>query len=182
MSKKLLLALAALMAVFAAVVAMQPAEFRVERATTIAAPQHSVFAHVNDFHAWQAWSPWAKLDPAAKATFAGPREGTGAIFNWSGNDVIGEGRMTLTESRPSDLIRIKLDFLRPMDGTSEIEFAFKPQGDATAVTWAMSGRHNFIEKAFCLFLNIDKMVGSDFEKGLANLKSVAESAQTATAK
>jgi hypothetical protein len=184
MYKKLIVALVLAAAVFAIVVAVQPDEFRVERSTTVAAPAGAVFAQVNDFHNWQAWSPWAKLDPAAKATFDGPTAGTGAVFNWSGNDDIGEGRMTLTESRPSEFIRIKLDFLRPMEGTSNIEFGFRPAGDATKVTWAMNGRHTFIEKAFCLVLNLDRMVGRDFEKGLANLKAVVEkaSAQEAAAR
>jgi uncharacterized protein YndB with AHSA1/START domain len=177
MLKKILIALAAIVIVLVAVVAMQPSEFRVTRTATISAPVADVFAQVNDFHHWQAWSPWAKLDPAAKATFEGPRAGPGAIFSWAGNDKVGEGRMTLTESQPSELIRIKLDFVKPMEGTSTTEFTFKPAGDQTAVTWTMTGHRNFVAKAVCLFMDIDKMVGSDFEKGLANLKSVVETAR-----
>jgi uncharacterized protein YndB with AHSA1/START domain len=177
MLKKILIALAAIVVVLVAVVAMQPSEFRVTRTATISAPPADVFAQVNDFHHWQAWSPWAKLDPAAKATFEGPQAGPGAIFSWAGNDKVGEGRMTLTESRPSELIRIKLDFMKPMEGTSTTEFTFKPAGDQTAVTWTMTGHRNFVAKAVCLFMDIDKMVGGDFEKGLANLKSVAETAR-----
>ena len=177
MLKKILIALAAIVVVLVAVVAVQPSEFRVTRTATISAPAADVFAQVNDFHHWQAWSPWAKLDPAAKATFEGPRAGPGAIFSWAGNDKVGEGRMTLTESRPSELIRIKLDFVKPMEGTSTTEFTFKPAGDQTAVTWTMTGHRNFVAKAVCLFMDIDKMVGGDFEKGLANLKSVVETAR-----
>ena len=179
MLKKALIVLAAIVVVFIAVVAMQPSEFHVTRSAIVRAPAPDVFAHVNDFQNWQEWSPWAKLDPAAKASFEGPRAGTGAVFAWAGNDKIGEGRMTLTESRPSELIRIKLDFVKPMEGTSIAEFTFKPEGDQTAVTWTMTGHNNFIAKAVCLFMNLDKTVGGDFEKGLANLKSVVEAARKA---
>jgi len=131
---------------------------------------------VNDFHNWEAWSPWAKLDPAAKATFEGPSTGTGAIFKWAGNKEVGEGSMTITESRPSDLIRIKLEFLRPFEATNSAEFTFKPEGNRTAVTWSMEGKNNFIAKAVCLFMNMDKMVGGQFEQGLAQMKAVVEAA------
>jgi Polyketide cyclase / dehydrase and lipid transport len=131
---------------------------------------------VNDFHNWEAWSPWAKLDPAAKATFEGPSTGTGAIFKWTGNKEVGEGSMTITESRPSDLIRIKLEFLRPFEATNSAEFTFKPEGNRTAVTWSMEGKNNFIAKAVCLFMNMDKMVGGQFEQGLAQMKAVVEAA------
>ena len=178
MLKKILLGFAALLVVFLVVVAMQPNEYRVARTAAVAAPPDRVFAQVNDFHNWEAWSPWAKLDPNAKATFEGPRSGQGAVFMWAGNDEVGEGRMTLTESRPNDLIRIKLDFVKPMEGTSDVEFTFKPQGGqanvTTNVTWAMSGRHTFVSKAICLFMNQDKMLGGYFEKGLASLKTVVE--------
>ena len=177
MIKKILLGFAALIVVFLIVVALQPNEYQVARTAAVAAAPERVFAQVNDFHNWEAWSPWAKLDPNAKATFEGPRSGQGAAFIWAGNNEIGEGRMTVTESRPSDLIRIKLDFVKPMEGTSDVEFTFKPQGNDTAVTWTMSGRNNFIGKAICLFMNQDKMLGAYFEKGLASLKSVVEGAR-----
>jgi hypothetical protein len=177
MRKKILIGLGVLVVVFiafAAVVALQPADFRIVRAATISAPPEVVFAQVNDFHKWQAWSPWAKLDPAAKNTFEGPSAGTGAIFSWAGNDKVGEGRMTLTESHPNDLIRIKLEFVKPFEATNTTEFTFKPEGNQTEVTWSMSGRNNFIGKAFCLLMNMDKTVGGDFEKGLADMKAIAE--------
>jgi hypothetical protein len=176
MFKKILLGLAALVAVFLVIVAMQPDEFRVSRSATVTAPPARVFAQVNDFHNWEAWSPWAKLDPNAKATFEGPQSGEGAVFIWAGNNEVGEGRMTLMQSRPSESIRIKLDFVKPMEGTSDVEFTFKPQNNDTVVTWTMSGQNNFIGKAICLIMNQDKMIGGYFEKGLANLKSVVESA------
>ena len=178
MVKKILIAVAALVAVFVigfvGVVAMQPSEFRIERSATMAAPADKVFAQVNDFHNWQSWSPWAKLDPAAKNSFEGPAAGEGAIFRWIGNDEVGEGSMTITESRPSDLIRLKLQFVKPMEDTADTEFTFKPDGDQTKVTWTMSGKNNFVGKAFCLFMNMDEMIGSKFEEGLASMKSVVE--------
>jgi hypothetical protein len=175
MFKKILLGLAALIAVFLIVVAMQPDEFRVSRSASVAASPDRVFAQVNDFHNWQAWSPWAKLDPNAKATFEGPPAGEGAVFIWAGNNEVGEGRMTVMQSRPSELVLIKLDFVKPMEGTSDVEFTFKPQNNDTVVTWTMSGQNNFIGKAICLIMNQDKMIGGYFEKRLANLKPPAPS-------
>jgi hypothetical protein len=176
MLKKILIALVAIVVVFVGVVAMQPSEFRIARTATISAPAPAVFAQVNDFHNWEAWSPWAKLDPAAKNSFEGPSAGTGAIFRWAGNREVGEGSMTITENRPSDLIRITLEFLKPFRATNTAEFTFKPDGDQTAVTWSMAGKNNFISKAICLFMNMDKMVGGKFEEGLAQMKSVVEAA------
>jgi hypothetical protein len=176
MLKKILITLVAIVVVFVVVVAMQPSDFRVARTATISALAPAVFAQVNDFHNWEAWSPWAKLDPAAKNSFEGPSAGIGAIFRWAGNKEVGEGSMTITESRPSDLIRIKLEFLKPFAATNSAEFTFKPDGDQTAVTWSMAGKNNFISKAICLFMNMDKMVGGKFEEGLAQMKSVVEAA------
>jgi uncharacterized protein YndB with AHSA1/START domain len=175
---KILLGVAAVIVlvvgVLALIVAMQPSEFRIERSTTIAAPAPAVFAQVNDFHNWQAWSPWAKLDPAAKNSFEGAPAGQGAMFAWAGNSKVGEGRMTITESRPSELVRIKLEFVKPFAATNTAEFTFKPAGDRTAVTWSMFGHNNFISRAVFLFVNMDKALGSEFEKGLASMKSAAE--------
>ncbi len=176
MLKKILIAIAAIVVVFVVVVAIQPSEFRIVRSATISAPAPAVFAQVNDFHNWEAWSPWAKVDPAMKQAYEGPPAGTGAIYTWAGNDQVGEGRMTLTESRPSDLIRIKLEFLKPFAATNTAEFTFKPEGNQTVVTWSMTGKNNFIAKAVHLFMNMDKMVGGKFEEGLANIKSVVEAA------
>jgi len=176
MFKKILIGLAVIVVVFVVIVALQPSEFRVERSATISAPAPAVFAQVNDFHKWEAWSPWAKLDPAAKNSFEGPSAGNGAIFRWAGNHEVGEGSMTIIESRPSELIRIKLEFLKPFAGTNTAEFAFRSEGNQTAVTWSMFGTNNFIAKAFCLFMSMDKIVGGQFEKGLASMKSVVETA------
>jgi uncharacterized protein YndB with AHSA1/START domain len=172
--KKLLLVIGGVVVLFLGIVAAQPSEYRVSRSATIAAPAEEVFPQVNNLHNWDAWSPWAKLDPAAKNSFEGPSEGTGAIFKWSGNDQIGEGKMTIIESRPDELVRFKLEFVRPFEDTSTSEFTFQPKGDQTAVTWSMSGHKNFVNKAVCLFMNMDKMLGGDFEKGLAQMKAVVE--------
>jgi uncharacterized protein YndB with AHSA1/START domain len=176
MIKKILLVLAVLLVVFLGIVALQPADFRVVRSATIAAAPAAVFAQVNDMHKWQTWSPWAKLDPAAKNTFEGPPAGTGATFAWAGNSAVGEGRMTVTESRPDERVRFRLDFLKPMAATSTAEFTFKPDGKQTVVTWSMEGKNNFLAKAFCLFMNMDKMVGGQFEQGLANLNAATVAA------
>jgi uncharacterized protein YndB with AHSA1/START domain len=174
MLKKFLIALVAIVGAFLVVVVRQPSDFRIERTATMAAPQADVFAQVNDLHKWDAWSPWAKLDPDARMTFEGPEAGQGAAMVWAGNDKVGEGKMTLVESRPNDAIKFEVDFVKPFEGTMNSEFAFKAEGDQTAVTWAMTGHHNFIEKAFCLVMNGEKMIGDDLEKGLAQLKTVAE--------
>ncbi len=173
---KILIGVVVVIGVFAVIVAMRPSDFRVERSAVVAAPAPVVFAQVNDLHNWDAWSPFAKLDPAAKQTFEGPRAGTGAALAWAGNKQVGEGRMTITESRPNEIIRFRLDFAKPFAVTNTAEFTFTPRGDQTAVTWSMSGRQNFMAKAFCMFMSMDKMVGGEFEKGLAQMKSVAEAA------
>ena len=174
MLMKILIAIALIVVAFVIVVAMQPSEFRVVRTATMSAPAPAVFAQVNDFHNWEAWSPWAKLDPAMKKTYEGAPAGTGAIYTWAGNNQVGEGRTTITESRPSDLIKMELEFVKPFAATNTVEFTFKPEGDQTAVTWSMAGKSNFMGKAVGLFMNVDKMVGGDFEKGLASLKAVTE--------
>ncbi|MET0679405.1 MAG: SRPBCC family protein [Burkholderiales bacterium] len=176
---RILIGLAAIVVVFAAVVAMQPSEFRVARSGTIAAPVPTVFAQVNDFHKWPAWSPYDKLDPAMKKIYDGPPAGTGASYAWAGNSHAGVGRATITESRPNEFVRIKLDFEQPFAGTAFAEFRFRPDGERTVVEWSLSGTNNFVAKAVHLFMNMDKMVGGQFEDGLAQLKSVAEKAPQA---
>jgi hypothetical protein len=175
---KVVLAVAALVvlvvAVLAVVVAMQPAEFRVQRSATINAPAPAVFAQVNDFHNWQTWSPWARLDPAVKNSYEGAPAGTGAGFAWAGDSKVGEGRMTIVESRPSELVRIKLEFLKPFAATNTAEFAFKREGERTAVTWSMYGHNNFLARAVWLFVDMDKALEAEFDKGLAAMKSAAE--------
>lgn len=176
MLKGILIGLGVIVVVLVIVVALRPGDFRVVRSSTISAPPAVVFAQVNDLHKFQKWSPWAKLDPAAKTTFDGPPAGRGAAFAWAGNSKVGEGRMTIVESRPNEAIRFRLDFLKPFAGTSSAEFTFKPEGNQTAVTWSMAGRHHFMVKAIGLFMNMDSMIGGMFEQGLASLNAVAQTA------
>jgi uncharacterized protein YndB with AHSA1/START domain len=176
MFKKILLVVAGLLVALLIVIALQPSRFSITRTGTINAAPEMVFPYINNLQRWEAWSPWAKLDPAAKNTFEGPQEGTGAIFRWAGNEKVGEGVMTITESKPPELVRLRLEFIEPMPGVSTTEFTFAKVDAGTTVTWTMSGENDFLGKAFCLFMNMDKMVGKDFEQGLANLKKVAEAA------
>lgn len=171
---KILIAVLIVLAALAAYVATRPAEFRVSRAASIAAPAPAVFAQVNELRRWQAWSPWAKKDPQMKQAYAGPPAGTGAVTSWQGNKDVGEGRMTIVESRPNELIRFKLEFFKPFAATNSAEFSFKEQGGRTEVRWSMSGQNNFIGKAMGLVFDFDKMIGADFEAGLANLKTIVE--------
>jgi hypothetical protein len=172
----ILIAVAVIAVLFVIIVAWQPADFCVTRTATVSAPAAVVFAQVNDLHRWEAWSPWEKIDPALKRTFEGSSAGTGTSYSWVGNKKVGEGRMTITESRPSDLIRIKLEFLKPFKATNTAEFTFKSEGNQTVVTWSMFGKNNFMGKAMHLVINMDKMIGGQFEKGLGQMKSVAEAA------
>jgi carbon monoxide dehydrogenase subunit G len=171
---KILIVLAVIVVILLIIAARQPSDFRVERSIVVAVPPAAAFAQVNDFHKWGAWNPWAKMDPAMKETYDGAPSGVGAGYSWSGNKDVGSGRMTLTESRPVELIRIKLDFLKPFAATNTAEFTFKPNGNQTIVTWSMFGKSNFICKLMGLFMSMDKMIGTQFEKGLADLKKAAE--------
>lgn len=175
MLKKILLGLLALVVFLLIVVLLQPAEFRISRTAVIPAPPAAVFAQINDFHQWNDWSPWAKLDPNAKNSFDGPASGVGAKFAWSGNNEVGEGTMTITESKPNESVGMKLDFVRPFAATSMTQFTLKPVDGGTAVTWSMSGRNDFMGKAVGLVINCDKMVGTQFEKGFENLQTVVAS-------
>lgn len=174
MLKKILLIVAVIVAGFTAIVAMQPAQFSISRSATIAAAPAKVFALVNDFHKWEAWSPWAKIDPAMKQTYEGSPAGLDAIYTWSGNDKVGEGRMTIVESQPNEHVGLKLDFIKPFASTNATGFTFEPDGTGVAVSWTMNGQNNFVAKAMYRFMSMDKMVGPDFEKGLAQMKSIAE--------
>ena len=152
----------------------QPADFKITRSGSISAPASAIFPHVNNLQKWEAWSPWAKLDPNAKNSFEGPSEGVGAKMSWAGNNKVGVGSMTIMESRPDEFVQFKLEFQKPMQATNIAEFIFKPEGDQTAVTWTMSGTNNFMGKVMNLVMNCDKMVGGQFEKGLADLRAVVE--------
>lgn len=177
MLKIILLGLAGLtglVILFLIVVAFQPSTFLVECSLAIAASPAELFPRLNDLRQAQTWSPWTKLDPAAKYTFDGPVAGVGASNSWVGNSDIGAGRQTIVASQPNELVRIKLEFFKPMPGVSIAEFRLTPAGNLTKVSWSMSGENNFLAKAVCLFMNMDKMIGDPFEEGLANLKKQAE--------
>jgi uncharacterized protein YndB with AHSA1/START domain len=174
MIKKILIALAAAVALLLVVIALRPAKFHYSRSATIVASPAALFEQVNDPHKFQAWNPWAEIDPNSKVTFSGPPSGVGSAFSWAGNNEVGEGTMTLIESKPGELVRFRMEFRKPMEGVSTAEFTFVPSGDKTTVTWSMFGPNNFMGKAVSLFINCDKMVGDQFEKGLGNLKRAVE--------
>lgn len=170
------LLLVALLGAIVVLASLKPEAFRVSRSQLVAAPAEAVFAHLVDFHQWNAWSPWAKRDPSAKNTFEGPESGVGSSFAWAGNSKIGAGKMTIEECVRDELLRIKLEFERPMKAVNRASFELKPQGEGTRVTWSMAGKNNFYAKLFSLVVDMDKMIGKDFEEGLANLKALAEAA------
>ena len=172
--KRLFIGLALLIAAFVIAVALQPDEYRLTRQIVIAAPAATIFPHVNDLRQWEGWSPWAKIDPNAKISFQGTLVGPGAMFHWSGNDKVGAGTVTITESKPNERIATRTDFTRPFEGTSNSDFIFSQAGDQTNVIWTMSGTQSFIGKAICLVMSMERTVGPDFEKGLAQLKQVSE--------
>ena len=154
--------------------ATKPDTFRVERSAAIKAPPEKVFALINDFKRWEAWSPWEKKDPAMKRTYGATTAGQGAHYAWEGNSDVGQGSMDIAESVPPSKIALKLDFIKPFEGHNTVVFTLAPQGDTTNVTWAMQGPARFITKVIQVFCNMDSMVGRDFETGLANLKAAAE--------
>jgi uncharacterized protein YndB with AHSA1/START domain len=174
MLKIILVALPIVITVLGLVVTMQSSEFRVVRTATLSAPAQTLFALVNDFHRWEAWSPWERLDPTLERSYSGAPAGVGAVYSWVGNKQVGEGRMTILESHPNNLIRFKLEFLKPFAATHTAEFTFEPEGDRTRVTWNMFGEKNFLSKAIGLFLNMEKMIGNNFEQGLGQMELAAK--------
>jgi hypothetical protein len=176
MARKILIGVAVVIVLLVIVILTRPATFHIERSIAIAAPPESAFAQVNDFHAWPAWSPWEKLDPQMKKTFEGPPAGVGSKYAWTGNKDVGEGRMTIEKSEKPSTVGIKLEFLKPFEATNTTTFTFAPAPGGSKVTWAMDGENNFVSKAMSLVMDMDKMIGPDFEKGLAALKVAAEAA------
>jgi carbon monoxide dehydrogenase subunit G len=154
--------------------ATKPDTFRVQRSTSIKAPPEKIFALINDFHLWGAWSPWEKKDPAMKRTYSAAASGKGAVYAWEGNKDVGQGRMEIAESSPPSKITIKLDFVKPFEAHNIGEFTLEPQGDATNIRWAMQGHTPYFAKIIHVFFDMDRMVGKDFETGLANMKAIAE--------
>jgi hypothetical protein len=170
-----------LLAIFAAVVGVlclviisRPDDFKYQRSATFKATPAAVFEQVNDFHKWNDWSPWAKMDPNAKGTYEGPTAGKDAKFSWDGNSDVGAGSMTIVESKPDDVVLIKLSFIRPMPGDCDVEMKIQPKGDETSLTWTMTGKNGFMGKAFGLFVDCEEMCGKEFDKGLATMKGIVE--------
>lgn len=155
-------------------IAKQPDDFCITRSIKIATPASNIFPYINDLKRFNQWSPWAKMDPNSTLTFEGADQGEGAKMSWKGNKAVGQGSMTNIETRANELVRFKMDFLKPMKATNFAEFSFKTEGDLTVVSWSMQGKNNFISKLFHLLVNCDKMIGAQFEKGLSDLKSLAE--------
>lgn len=177
MLKKVLVGVGAVIGIFLIVVALQPSDFHVKRSATLAASPAALFERVNNHHKFNEWNPFLKMDPNVKNTYAGPDTGVGAACSWDGNKDIGAGTATIVESKPNELVRMRMDWKRPMEGVATVDFTFKPDGEKTLVTWAMYGKNNFIGKLVSLFMDCDKMVGPQFEEGLTSLGKVAATAK-----
>lgn len=175
MLTKIVLGFGLIIVAFVIFVATRPADYQVERQITLSSSASVIFSKINNFHEWQDWSPWEKLDPTMKKTYAGSSAGVGAIYSWEGNKSVGKGKMTIIESTPYEKILIRLEFFEPWVATNTTTFSIVPTAAGTfTLKWRMVGQNNFIGKIFSLFMNMDKMVGSDFEKGLRNLKELTE--------
>jgi uncharacterized protein YndB with AHSA1/START domain len=174
MLKTVSLVVAALVATLLIVASTRPGAFRVERAITIEAPPERIYGLLTDFRQWSAWSPYEKRDPAMRRTFEGAASGPGAVYAWAGNREVGEGRMEIVQSTPPSRLTIQLDFIEPFAAHNTAEFTLAPTQGGTRVTWAMWGPSPFMSKLFGLFLDMDTMIGRDFEAGLANLKTLAQ--------
>jgi uncharacterized protein YndB with AHSA1/START domain len=163
-----------LIGVVLGIAASKPNEFTVLRTARIKAPPERIFPQINDFHNWAAWSPWEKLDATMRKTFSGAPSGKGSVYEWEGNSKVGKGRMEIVDASVPRKVAIKLDFERPFRANNMAEFTLEPQGDSTDVTWSMRGGSAFMMKVMGVFMNMDKLIGRDFEAGLANLKANAE--------
>jgi len=169
-----LIVIAVIVAAVLIAAALRPGDFAVQRRVAIRAAPAKIYPMLADFRQWPAWSPWEKLDPAMKRTLSGAPEGTGAVYAWEGSSKVGAGRMEIKEAAAPSTIVIQLDFLRPFEAHNITEFTLLPRGDATDVTWLMRGPAPFMSKLMSVFVSMDKMIGKDFEKGLANLKAAVE--------
>ena len=174
MFKTIAIVVVVLIAALLVYAATKPDTFRVERSASIKAPPEKVFVLLNDFQRWGDWSPWEKKDPAMKRTFSVVTSGKGAQYAWQGNSDVGQGRMEIAESVSPSKVSVKLDFVKPFEAHNIVEFKLEPKGDVTNITWAMQGDTPYFAKIIHVFLNMDRMVGKDFEAGLANLKRLTE--------
>lgn len=174
MLKIIAISIVVLIGAVLAYAASRPDSFRIERSVVAKSTPEKLFALINNFHQWEAWSPWEKIDPKLTRTYSGAAEGKGAVYEWSGNKEVGKGRMEIVESVPGAKVVIKLDFITPFEAHNTVEFALSKQGDTTTVTQAMFGPSPFVSKLMGLAFNMDKMVGDKYEEGLASLKALAE--------
>ncbi len=174
MFKKIALVALVLVVAVLAYAATRPDTLHVQRSASVKAPPEAIFPLISDFHRWSSWSPYEKRDPAMKRTYGGAAQGKGAVYEWQGNSEVGQGRMEITDTSDPSRITIKLDFIKPLEGHNVAEFALVPQGGTTNVTWSMDGPSPYIGKLIGVFVNMDTMIGNDFETGLANLKAIAE--------
>src|SRR5215469_7353679 len=166
--------LAIIIAIVLILAAGKPGSFRIERAATLHAPAEKIFPLIADFRQWLSWSPWEGRDPALKRIYSGAERGKGAVYAWDGNKNVGSGRMEILEANSPSKIVIKLDFLKPFEAHNTAEFTMLPQGGATNVIWVMHGPAPFMSKVMQVFMNMDRMIGKDFETGLANLRTISE--------
>ncbi len=178
MLKKILLALLAIVIALVVVIAMRPSEYGVSRSAMIPATPEVAFALVNDFRNWDKWSPWAKLDPNMKVSHSGPETGEGSVYEWEGNSDVGKGKMTIRQSHPHQHVAIELEFMEPFASLSDTDFRFQSASGGTQVTWEMKGSLGFMEKAFGLFMDMEGMIGKDFEKGLGQMAEAAKAMPT----
>lgn len=174
MLKIILIVLVVLIAAILAFAAARPNTLRVQRRASIKAPPEKIHPLIADFHNWTSWSPWEKKDPALKRTFSGAASGKGAAYAWEGNRDVGSGRMEITDVSTPSKVTINLDFIKPFEGHNVVDFTLQPVGGDTTVTWDMHGPLAYVARIFGIFVSMDKMIGKDFETGLANLKSIAE--------
>ena len=170
----ILIGLVALIVILLTIASTRSDNFRITRSATLNTTPEKAFAQVNELKKWEAWSPWQKMDPNMKQTYEGPAAGTGASQAWTGNNKVGEGKMTIIESKPSESVKFRLEFIKPFAATNIAEFTFKAEGNQTKVTWSMDGKSNIVFKLMGLFMDCDQMIGKDFEAGLAQLKAVVE--------
>lgn len=173
MLKLIVIALVVLLALILIYAATRPDTFHVERSISIKAPPEKIFALINDFHKWDAWTPYNK-DPAMKRTYGENTAGKGAKYAWEGNKEVGQGEITITDTTPPREIEMELHMIKPFEGRNHVVFSIDAAGDSTRVTWALEDRHSYMVKVMTMFFNLDKMIGGDFEVGLAKLKTVAE--------
>lgn len=152
----------------------RPDEMHIERTADVKAPALVVFNIINNLQRWSEWSPYDKFDPNMKKSFKGPQQGPGAIYEWNGNGNVGEGRLTITDSKPGEIVTMKLEFTRPFNCNNQVNFRLTPTDKGTQVSWIMDGKNTLMSKVMGIFMDMDAMVGGDFVEGLKNLDKVAQ--------